>query len=168
MVVQVQEIVSLFLKIEKSLGVERLINLLTLFNVLSDLPDLVELSTEGFMDSINQPDSDRLNKVYEFIMNNFQNEICLNQVAAIAYMSPTSFSRYFKSRTRKSFSEFLIQLRIGYACKLLMKEERTVSQACFESGFQNLSNFNEQFKKINKLTPKKYQLLHAQLYDYSK
>jgi AraC-like DNA-binding protein/quercetin dioxygenase-like cupin family protein len=154
-------IASLMLSIESSDGAERMIHLLTVLHLLSTSRDLAQLSTEGFTNSISQPDSERLANVYTFIMNNFQQDIHLSQAAEIANMSPTAFSRYFKSRTRESFSEFLIRLRIGYACKLLMKEDRTVSQACFESGFQNLSNFNQQFKKYMKLTPKKYQLVHA-------
>jgi len=79
----------------------------------------------------------------------------------VANMSPAAFSRYFKSRTRKSFTDFMIQLKVGYACKLLMKEDVSVTQVCYECGFLNLSNFNKQFKEITKMTPKKYQLIHA-------
>jgi AraC-like DNA-binding protein len=153
--------ISLLLQIEQSEGAEKLILLFTLLCLISDSSDIKVLSSEGFTNSINQSDSERLNKVYAFIMNNFQKDITLVQAAAIANLSPTAFSRYFKSRIRKSFSEFLIHLRIGYACKLLIYEERTVTQVCYESGFQNLSNFNQQFKRQIGLTPKKYQLLHT-------
>ena len=103
----------------------------------------------------------RLNKVYEYIMNNFQEGIRLVDVAGVANMSPAAFSRYFKSRTRKSFTKFIIELKVGYACKLLMKDDMTVTQVCYECGFLNLSNFNKQFKEITKIAPKKYQLIHS-------
>ncbi|CAL1518461.1 AraC family transcriptional regulator [Chitinophaga sp. MM2321] len=151
------------IKMEQAAGADNIILLLSMLNTLSnsDSNDLVELSSEGFANSIDESGSNRLNKVYEYIMNNFQEGISLVKVAAVANMSPTAFSRYFKSRTRKSFSQFTIELRIGYACKLLMREDMSVTQACYESGFQNLSNFNQQFKEITRLTPKKYQLMHA-------
>ena len=150
------------LGIEQEEGPESLISVLSILHILSASPDLLELSSEGFVNSMNQSNSDRLNRVYEYIMNHFQENISLVKVAAIAYMSPTAFSRYFKNRTGKSLTEFLIELRIGYSCKLLTNEEMTVTEACYESGFQNLSNFNEQFKKIMKLTPKKYQQIRLE------
>jgi AraC-like DNA-binding protein len=155
------DIAALLLKMEHAEGADKIILLLTLLNSLAASDDLCDLSGEGFANSIDESGSDRLKKVYEYVMNHFQEDISLVKVAAIANMSPTAFSRYFKSRTRKSFTQFLIELKIGYACKLLMKEEMTVAHVCYESGFQNLSNFNQQFKTITGLTPKKYQLMHA-------
>lgn len=154
-------IAALLLKMEYTEGADKIILLLTLLNLLAASGDLCDLSGEGFANSIDESGSDRLNKVYEYVMNNFQEDISLVKVAAVANMSPTAFSRYFKSRTRKSFTQFLIELKIGYACKLLMKEDMAVAHVCYESGFQNLSNFNQQFKSITGLTPKKYQLMHV-------
>lgn len=155
------EVAELLLKMEQTAGVNKVIQLLSVLNLLAASDDLSELSSEGFANSIDDSGSDRLNQVYEYVMNNFQEDITLVKVAAVANMSPTAFSRYFKNRTRKSFTRFLIELKIGYACKLLMKEEMTVAHVCYESGFQNLSNFNQQFKSIMGFTPKKYQLMHA-------
>ncbi len=155
------DIAALLLKIEHAVGANKIILLLTLLNSLAASGDLCELSSEGFADSADDSSSNRLNQVYEYVMNNFQEDVSLVKVAAVANMSPTAFSRYFKNRTRKSFTRFLIELKVGYACKLLMKEEMTVAYVCYESGFQNLSNFNHQFKTITGLTPKKYQLMHA-------
>lgn len=151
---------AILLKMEHAKGADKMILLLSVLNLLTKSDDLIELSSVGFADSINAPGSNRLNSVYEYIMNNFQKDIGLAKAAAVANMSPTAFSRYFKSRTRKSFTRCLIEMKIGYACKLLMKEDMTVAQVCYESGFQNLSNFNQQFKTITGLTPKKYQLMH--------
>lgn len=155
------EVAALLLKMEQAAGADKVILLLSVLHLLAASGELFDLSSEGFASSIDDPCSDRLNQVYEYVMNNFQEDISLVKVAAVANMSPTAFSRYFKSRTRKSFTRFLIELKIGYACKLLMKEDMTVTHVCYESGFQNLSNFNQQFKTITGLTPKKYQLLHA-------
>ena len=155
------EIAALLLKMEHHKDVDQIILLLSILNLLASSGDLTDLSSEGFANSIDESGSNRLNKVYEYIMNNFQEDISLVKVAAVANMSPTAFSRYFKNRTRKSYTQFIIELKIGYACKLLMKEDMSVTQVCYESGFQNLSNFNQQFKGITRLTPKKYQLMHT-------
>jgi len=72
-------------------------------------------------------------------------------------MTPPSFCRYFKSRTTKVFSAFVNEVRIGNACRMLIEKKYTVSQVCFKSGFNYLSNFNRQFKKIKGLTPSKFQ-----------
>ncbi|WP_169818764.1 AraC family transcriptional regulator [Niabella ginsenosidivorans] len=152
---------ELLLAMEKTKGIEKIRLLLSLLDILSTSEDLVELSSEVFVKSIEDPGSERLRKIYEYIMNNFHKDINLVEVAEVAHMSPSAFSRYFKSRMRKPFRQFIIELKVGYACKLLMQEDRAVTEVCYESGFQNLSNFNEQFKKITGLTPKKYQLTHT-------
>jgi len=150
----------ILMDLEAAKGVKRMIGLLSLLDVLSCSDDLVDLSSESFVHSIEEPGSNRLRKVYEYIMNNFQEDISLLSVADVAHMSPSAFSRYFKSRIRKPFRQFVIELRVGYACKLLMTEDVTVTDVCYQSGFHNLSNFNQQFKKITGLTPKQYQLTY--------
>lgn len=147
--------------IEEADGAERVLKLLDVLKMLSETACLEELCSEGFTNSIHYTDSDRLKRVYEYIMNNFQEDVSLSRAALVANMSPTAFSRYFKSRTRKSYTQFVIELKIGYACKLLINEKMSVAEVCYQSGFQNLSNFNQQFKSITRLTPKKYQTLHA-------
>ncbi len=95
-------------------------------------------------------------------MENFTEQIRLREVASIANMSETNFCRYFKKRTHKSFTNYLNSIRIGYACKLLMEGEFNITQICYESGFKNISNFNEQFKKHTKQTPRQYLMHHKQ------
>lgn len=94
------------------------------------------------------------------MMSNFKEPISLEKVAAIANMSPTAFCRYFKERTRKTFSRFLNEIRIGYSCKLLSEGKMNITQVCYESGFNHLSNFNLQFKNIMQTTPYKYMGMH--------
>ncbi len=90
-------------------------------------------------------------------MNNFSRKIKLDEIATVANLSPTAFCRYFKSRTNKTFVGFLNEIRVGYACKLLLEREKSASEICYLSGFNNLTNFNIQFKKIKNLTPIEYQ-----------
>ena len=97
-----------------------------------------------------------MTKVYDFIMAHFRQPIKLQEVAQIANLTPPSFCRFFRSRTRKTFSTFLNEVRVGYACKLMSEEHLNISDICFQSGFNNLSNFNRQFKKIINKSPLKY------------
>ncbi|QIA07443.1 helix-turn-helix domain-containing protein [Draconibacterium halophilum] len=100
--------------------------------------------------------SDRLTKVMHFLNTNYLKKVELKDVAAVANMHPSAFCRYFKEHSGKSLSEFINEIRIGYACRLLLEGKMTVSQICFECGFNNLSNFNRTFKKNTGYTPTSY------------
>jgi AraC-like DNA-binding protein len=137
-------------------GMNRLISLLNLLNSLADSPDY-ELLSNPDLSWENNKDSDRLNKVFDYLMTHFTENIQLEEVAELANMSYSGFCRYFKNRTKKTFSHFVNEIRIGYACKRLMESDITsISNVCFECGFNNLTNFNEQFKKIVKVTPHQF------------
>ncbi|MCX2679758.1 AraC family transcriptional regulator [Galbibacter sp. EGI 63066] len=100
----------------------------------------------------------RLNKVIQYIMQNFQEEISLDTIANVSGMNKTAFCRYFKSKTGKSFVEFLNEIRIGYSCKLLSdtNPQKTVSEACYQSGFNSLSYYNRTFKKLKGISPSRF------------
>jgi len=83
-------------------------------------------------------------------------KIELDKVAEIAHLHPSAFCRFFKEKTGKSLSKYVTDLRISYACKLIIEGKLSVSQVCFESGFNNLSNFNRTFKRQTKMTPTEY------------
>jgi AraC-like DNA-binding protein len=137
-------------------GIESIIQLLSILNVLSESSELNYLSSVGYTNTSKEADKHRMNEVYNYIMQNFRRDIMLEEVSGIANMSPTSFSRYFKARTNKSFSSFISELRIGLACKLLLEDENTIAQVCYECGFNTLSNFNKQFKEHMHKTPFEY------------
>jgi len=137
-------------------GVEGIIQLLSILNVLSESAEYHYISSLGYTNTSKEGDKDRMNEVYTYIMQNYRKNIPLEEVAEIANMSPTSFSRFFKVKTNKSFSSFITELRIGYACKLLLEDNNTITQICYESGYNTLSNFNKQFKEITHKTPYEY------------
>jgi len=137
-------------------GFEQTIELLNLLNQLSISQEYKSISCIGFGEILNEVDSSRMNKVYQYIMEHFKEPVSLNQIAAFSNMTPQAFCKYFKIRTKKTFSYFLNEVRISYACRLLMENNLSVLQICYESGFNNLSNFNRQFKGINKMTPVEY------------
>lgn len=103
-------------------------------------------------------DEERMHAVNRYVYEHFAEKISIKEIAAIANMTETSFCRYFKSRTLKSFIRFLNEVRISYGCKLLNNDGCSVTDACFESGFTNLSYFNRQFKNIMNMSPQQYKI----------
>ncbi|RYY56302.1 MAG: AraC family transcriptional regulator [Chitinophagaceae bacterium] len=101
--------------------------------------------------------NDRINTIYQYAFANYQKKISTTEIAAVACMSPHSFCRYFRTATRKTFSQFMIELRVSMACRLLIDNRRTLKQVCFESGFHNFSSFHKYFKLVTGKTPLDYQ-----------
>jgi len=90
-------------------------------------------------------------------VTNFKSAIKLDEIATVANISPNSFCRFFKSRTRKTYTQFINEIRIGNACKLLIEEKINLKQICYESGFNNFSSFHKFFKEITGKSPLQYQ-----------
>ena len=141
-------------------GFEKVIRFLEILNDLSHKDEYRLLSSAGFAETFKKSGNKNLYKPYEYIFNNFNKSISLNDVAKIAGMNPSSFSRFFKRVNRKTFSKYLNEIRIGYACKLLIEEKYSITAICYESGFNNVSNFNRQFKTITGLSPTEYLQKH--------
>lgn len=137
-------------------GLERIMELLKLLNLLSKTMKMEVLASPGYINSLKQGDTERMNKVYAHVMKHFGRKITAEELAALTNMTTTSFSRYFKVHANRTFSEFVSEIRVGHACKLLLEQKMNASQACYASGFQTLSNFNKQFKAITRRTPSAY------------
>ncbi len=145
-------------------GPERLFELQAILLIIAKGTDDGRLLSDKRIESVYKTGGEeRLKKVYEYVMNNFREQITLKEIADIAIMSPTAFCRYFKSHTRNHFSRFLNGVRISYACKLLQEKKLTVTEIAFESGFNNLTNFNIQFKAFTKFSPLKYRQKHTSI-----
>ena len=142
---------------------ERLVKLIQLLKSLSAATDFEVLSSPGFLDSFKREENRRLDKIYEYLINNFREEITLEKAADLANMNTSSFCRYFKKTTSKTFSQYLNELRVGFACRLLMEQKLNISETCYECGFKNISNFNRQFKNIAKMSPSEYTKLQKGL-----
>lgn len=147
-------------KLAKLSGFQKVMSFVTILNALAKHNNYKLLSSEGFINSFNKTESKNLDKIYEYIFKNFNTSISLNNVAAIACMNPSSFSRYFKRIHRKTFIEYVNELRIGFACKMLIEGKYSITAICYECGFNNVSNFNRQFKKITNFSPKEYLKKH--------
>jgi len=140
-------------------GMDRLIGLLTILDIMSTSKEIKYLSSPNYKPIIiNSEDKVRMEIIFRYVIQNYSNKIFLEEIASLVNLTPQSFCRYFKSRTTKVFSYFVNEVRIGNSCRMLIENKDTVSQVCFQSGFNYLSNFNRQFKKIKGMTPSEYQL----------
>lgn len=143
-------------KANKTKGIERVILLLKILDFLSKKDDCKPLAGELYRQENHNFTSDRLIRVMHFLNTNYLNKIELSKVAEIAHLHPSAFCRYFKEKSGKSLSEFVNDMRISYACRLIIEDKLSISQICFECGFNNLSNFNRSFKKHTEFTPTEY------------
>lgn len=142
-------------------GLPRWLKLLEILHFMAESKELCFISGTVMIGQ-NTAESDRLHKVFEFVLKNFSQEIRIAEVADIVNMAENSFSRYFSQRTRKTFTSFINELRLSHACKLLIENGMSISEICFECGFNNLSNFNRQFRNVYHSNPLAYrkQYLH--------
>lgn len=133
--------------------------ILHLLNILDEMArsqEFIFLNPETYVSDAHEKSAQKINKVYHYTIANFRDPIALAEVAALTNHSIAGFCRYFKTRTRKSYFQYLTEVRIAYACELLREGQLDVTRVCFASGFNNLSHFHKQFKKIVMLTPSEY------------
>lgn len=137
-----------------------LASFLQILDQLMDATDLVWLNNPNLLSVYSGRTQGRVHKLMDYIQQNYREEITLKQAASIAGLEIHSFCRYFKLLTNRTFSDFVNEVRIGFANKLLLQSDLPVTQIALESGYSNLSYFNRCFKKINKMPPRAYQHLH--------
>lgn len=144
-------------------GLDRMILLLQILNYLSQC-DFEFLTNQLNVKSLSDDQGKRLDDIFRFTLQEYHRAIKLEEVASIANLSPSAFCRYFKQHTRKTYIDFLNEFRISQACKLLVDRDKSVTEICYEVGFNNLSNFNRKFKAVMTVTPRNYvhSLLNSQ------
>ena len=141
----------------KDLGeTDKFYKLLAIFKILSATNQYSLLSSPAIVEPYRSDEMLPLKNAINYIMTNFQRPIRIEELLEIANMSNTTFFKTFKKTTQMSFKSYLIRLRIGYSCKLLTDESLNITQIAYESGFDNISNFNRQFKKEKGCTPREY------------
>jgi AraC-like DNA-binding protein len=136
--------------LEATYQAENLDRISLFISILSTLAETNEYepitSSHAFYQS-NQLETDRLNQIYTYTLKNYMNKISLTEIASLSCLSITSFCRYFKMMTNKTYTDFLSEIRISYACKFLIENKQlTIESISTETGFNNVSNFFRQFK----------------------
>lgn len=137
-------------------GYDKTMAFIHILNELAKHKETKSLASQGFVNSFKESKNEIQDKVQAYIFKNFNKSVTLEDVAQIAHMNTSAFSRFFKRVNRKTFSRYLAEIRIGYACKLLLEDKSNITTICYESGFNNISNFNRQFKIIMNSTPSVY------------
>ncbi|WP_027067662.1 AraC family transcriptional regulator [Maribacter sp. Hel_I_7] len=118
------------------------------------------LSSNGFINTFHQTENKRLNTIYEYVYQNFHTPISSKDVAELANMNASAFSRFFKTIHRKPFTRFLNEIRIGFACKMLLENKESITSIAYACGFGNISNFNRQFRIIKNESPSSFLSQH--------
>ncbi|TFF38907.1 AraC family transcriptional regulator [Mucilaginibacter psychrotolerans] len=152
-----QAIGELVEKILSADGARKIILLMEALLAIGDCKDVVQLASLGFSHNFQEPEKDRIHDIYNYSIANFRKKISLEEIAAIANISPKSFCKYFKLRSRKTYSRFINEIRIGHACKLLIEDKLHVKEICYQSGFYNFASFHKYFKQITGKSPLTYQ-----------
>jgi AraC-like DNA-binding protein len=144
-------------KYVKESGAARIAGLILLLEHMAVTAECELLASVGYAGhNLNMEDYERFGKIYRYIMKNFASPIRLEEVASLVGLTPNAFCRYFKERTKKTFVQYLNEIRIGHAKKLLIEGKFTISSLSMEAGFNNLSNFIEQFKRSTGMSPSEY------------
>lgn len=152
------EAAGTLLQMKKQEGLQRLISLLGLLQGLS--PGGRSLSSPAFVPSNRERDLRRIDKVCTFINERCHDRVSQPEAAAIAGMTPQAFSRFFRKTAGKTFVDYLAELRVSQACRLLIETDLSVVEISLRSGFNNLSNFNRRFRKFRKESPRQFRSAH--------
>ena len=144
------------LDLESRTPVQQLSELLLILQTLAESTEYDLLSSRGFVAQLAHTESEKINLVFDYLRENFKTRISLDEVAALTHMTPSAFCRFFKTRTNKTFIQYVNEFRIGYASRLLIESDLTVSQIAGESGFHNMANFNRLFRRIRNTSPLRF------------
>lgn len=129
-------------------GLQRVLKFLDILRLMALTDNYELLNADGFAFEAEQQDSSKIDVIFKYINNNFQRHIALDEVADLVSMTIPAFCRYFKKSTGKTFTQLVNEYRIVHATKLLNESQMSVSDVCYECGFNNFSHFNKQFNEI--------------------
>lgn len=150
---RVGELLSGFLSLS---GFHQISGLLDLLQELAVSPQRKTLASLHYYEKFPTLGNKRIDKIISFINNNYTRNLKLNEIAGMASMNSSAFCRYFKENTGKTLLQYVMEMRVGYACKLLALGEMDISQIAVECGFDSITHFNRTFKQLVNLTPTQY------------
>ena len=143
-------------------GFKRFQNLLSILDIMAKSENIKTLSGVRYLSPSKENENERINVVFSFLSNSFRTAITLNQIAGVANMTPNAFCRYFKQRTGRPYSLFINEMRVEYAGKMIAGSHESFGNIAIESGFNSISYFNRQFKRITGMSPLQYRKKYGQ------
>ncbi|QIL41224.1 AraC family transcriptional regulator [Pedobacter sp. HDW13] len=152
-----EKIAVLMPQIIEATGTMRIIRLLEVLTVIANCSEKNILVSLGFKPNFLENEKDRIQSIYNYTISNYKKKIELKEIAAVAKISPNSFCKFFKTKSRKTYTQFLNEIRVGQACKLLIENDLTVKEICYDCGFYNFTSFHKYFREITGKSPLKYQ-----------
>ncbi|MDD4869103.1 MAG: AraC family transcriptional regulator [Kiritimatiellae bacterium] len=157
-----EQAVELMMQMKGTTGLHRMVIFLSIFDLLASSREYHSIASPGYSSELNPFSQERMNKVIQYINEHMDQSICLEDAARLVHLSTGAFSRFFHQHTARTFPAFVNELRIGRACRLLAESEMNITEIALTSGFTNLSNFNRQFFRLKKTTPRGFrnQLTH--------
>jgi len=144
-------------------GMSQLIDLLSILQLLTQAESPKPLSSAGFAPALDELASQRVNLAYQQVFKHFAGPLDYEEIAAKAGMSQSAFCRYFKRVTGRTLSDFVREVRLGHARRLLIETSEGIAQVAYASGFNNLSNFNHHFHTVVGNSPNEYRRQHQRL-----
>ncbi len=142
---------------------EKFVQFLKFLYILYELSladDVKVLASSSFAHTSRNKESRRVQKVKQYINDHYSEQLRLNDLAALAGMSPVAFSRFFRVRTNRTLSDYIADIRLGFAARMLVDTTKNISEICYECGFNNLSNFNRIFKSKRGSTPREFREMY--------
>ena len=137
---------------------DRMLHFFKILDIIGKSDSLIHLASKEYLSSRFTTGNRRIALIHDYLMKNYRDEVNLSRLASLVNMAEGSLCRFFKTNMGLTIFEYLNKIKVEFACKLLMDEDLSNTEACFDSGFNNLSHFNKQFKKIIGATPSEYRL----------
>lgn len=158
-----KKLLQLLFQMLNAEGMEKMVVLLSILHLLSETEDYTFISTTYTFHPPDRQETERLSAVHNYTLSNFKKVITLEEIAAISNLTVTSFCRYFKLMTRKTYYDFLTEVRVSHVCRLLIEDKLSIPHISNQCGFLNISNFYRQFKKVTGVTPVTYKRNYLQV-----
>jgi AraC-like DNA-binding protein len=151
------EVSEIMLQLPYLKSFDRMLNFFKMMDIIGKSKINVSLASKNFLKLRFTTGNKRIATIHEYLMHNYQEEVNLKKLATLVNMAEGSLCRFFKMNMGITLFEYLNKIKIEFACKLLMDQDLSIMEVCFDSGFNNISHFNKQFKKITGVPPSEYQ-----------
>jgi len=150
------EVSEIMLQLPYLKSFDRMLNFFKMMDIIGKSKTNVSLASKNYLKLRFTTGNKRIATIHDYLMNNYQEEVNLKKLAALVNMAEGSLCRFFKMNMGITLFEYLNKIKIEFACKLLMDNDLSIMEVCFDSGFNNISHFNKQFKKITGVPPSDY------------